>query len=48
MAGGLGPANIRSALDIAPAGVDVCRGVELAPGRKDPRLLTALGREVDR
>ena len=46
LAGGLDPANIRQSLRIAPAGVDVCRGVESEPGRKDPDLLRALGKEV--
>jgi len=46
LAGGLGPANVKESLAAAPAGVDVCRGVEAAPGRKDPALLRALGEEV--
>ena len=42
IAGGLNPANVRDALRATdPAGVDVSSGVELAPGRKDPALITA-------
>ncbi|MBE0567275.1 MAG: hypothetical protein IH621_15045, partial [Krumholzibacteria bacterium] len=39
-------ANVKQALAAAPAGVDVCRGVESAPGRKDPQRLAAVGKEV--
>ena len=46
LAGGLGPENVKESLAAAPAGLDVCRGVEAAPGRKDPALLQALGEEV--
>lgn len=46
LAGGLDSANVKQALAAAPAGVDVCRGVELAPGRKDPQRLAAVGKEV--
>ncbi|RKZ17072.1 hypothetical protein DRQ50_05420 [bacterium] len=46
LAGGLDPANIEQSLGMAPAGVDVCRGVEAEPGRKDHELLRTLGRKV--
>jgi len=37
LAGGLSPLNINSALKVASCeGVDVCSGVELQPGMKDP------------
>ncbi|MCP4571205.1 MAG: hypothetical protein GY838_02525 [bacterium] len=46
VAGSLDPTNIHEIMKDAPAGVDVCRGVESAPGRKDPDLLRAFAREV--
>ena len=40
LAGGLRPSNIRQALsELQPAGIDVCSGVEAAPGIKDLDLL---------
>jgi phosphoribosylanthranilate isomerase len=40
IAGGLGPANVRDALrESGATGVDVCSGVESAPGIKDHALL---------
>ena len=43
MAGGIGPHNVREALDASGAwGVDVSSGVERSPGIKDEALLRAL------
>ena len=49
-AGGVRPANVRKVLESLPGvfAVDVCSGVESSPGRKDPRLLGDLFREVER
>lgn len=48
LAGGLKPENVRSAVHIVqPYGVDVCSGVESAPGIKDMKKLTAFVREVN-
>ena len=53
LAGGVGPGRVRelvgrcrAAAGAPPWGIDVCSGVESAPGRKDPRLLRALFEEV--
>ncbi len=47
VAGGIRPGNVAAALTASgAAGVDVCSGVESAPGRKDPELLAQLFREV--
>lgn len=47
VAGGIGPGNARRALaESGAAGVDVCSGVESAPGVKDPVLLERLVRAV--
>ena len=49
VAGGLGPDDVASVLAAAqPFGVDVCRGVESAPGRKDPLRVAAFMKEVGR
>ena len=40
LAGGLNPGNVATALEtVRPFGVDVTTGVEVEPGRKDPRKL---------
>jgi phosphoribosylanthranilate isomerase len=47
VAGGIGPANARRALAVSgAAGIDVCSGVESAPGVKDHDLMTRLFEEV--
>ncbi len=47
VAGGVGPGNVRRALAESRAdGVDVCSGVESAPGIKDPDLLERLFSEL--
>jgi phosphoribosylanthranilate isomerase len=47
LAGGLGPDNVRRAIERArPAAVDVASGVERQPGRKDPALMRAFVREA--
>jgi len=47
LAGGIRPDNVRRVIaTLRPFAVDVCSGVESAPGRKDPRLLRQLFQEV--
>jgi phosphoribosylanthranilate isomerase len=47
LAGGLGPDNVRPAIQAArPFAIDVCSRVESAPGIKDPELLRRLFEEV--
>ena len=47
LAGGLSPENVAAAIITAkPYAVDVCSGIEAAPGRKDPARLEAFVREV--
>ncbi|HVR06735.1 MAG TPA: phosphoribosylanthranilate isomerase [Thermoanaerobaculia bacterium] len=47
LAGGIGPGNVRQVVaTLRPFAVDVCSGVESAPGRKDPQLLQQLFEEV--
>lgn len=48
VAGGLNPENVASAIrEARPFGVDICGGVESAPGKKDPERLRALMREIE-
>lgn len=45
LAGGLRPENLAEAASaVGPAGLDLCSGVEVSPGRKDPAELRALAR----
>jgi phosphoribosylanthranilate isomerase len=47
LAGGLKPENVADAIRIAePYAVDVCSGVEMEPGKKDPTRLKALMQAV--
>ena len=47
LAGGLRPDNVRDAIRmVRPYGVDVCSGIESAPGKKDPGKLTQFMKEV--
>jgi len=51
LAGGITPDNIQQAIELVhPYGIDLCSGVEISPGRKDPeklrRLMSAIGRVV--
>jgi phosphoribosylanthranilate isomerase len=47
LAGGIRPANVRRLVaTLRPFAVDVCSGVESAPGKKDPELLRQLFQEV--
>jgi len=48
VAGGIRPDNVALAAAVGAYGLDVCSGVESAPGRKDPELLRALFRAVGR
>ncbi len=47
LAGGLTPANVAQAIEVArPQAVDVASGVEAAPGKKDPEKLRAFFEKV--
>lgn len=48
LAGGITAENARDAISIAkPYAIDVCSGIELAPGKKDPAKIKALMRAVN-
>lgn len=48
LAGGLRPDNVAQAIaEAQPFGIDVASGVESRPGKKDPRALRELMREVE-
>jgi phosphoribosylanthranilate isomerase len=48
VAGGLRPDNVAQAIaEAQPFGIDVASGVEARPGKKDPRALRQLMREVE-
>jgi len=48
LAGGLRPDNVAQAIaEVQPFGIDVASGVESRPGKKDPRAMRALMREVE-
>lgn len=48
LAGGITPDNVGKAISIAkPYAVDVCSGVEAAPGKKDPVKIEALMRAIN-
>jgi len=47
LAGGLNPANVNEAIQkVRPWGVDVCSGVEIVPGKKDPQKMNDFVKEV--
>jgi phosphoribosylanthranilate isomerase len=47
LAGGIRPDNVRRVVaTLRPFAVDICSGVESAPGRKEPRLLRQLFEEI--
>ncbi|MFC2025118.1 phosphoribosylanthranilate isomerase [Chloroflexota bacterium] len=53
LAGGINPENIQQAIKLVhPYGIDLCSGVEVAPGQKDPeklhRLMSAVRKAVPR
>lgn len=50
IAGGITPQCLPELLGFAPAGIDVCSGIEAAPGRKDSNKMRALfaGLEIKR
>lgn len=53
LAGGINPDNVQQAIELVhPDGIDLCSGVEVAPGQKDPeklrRLMSAIREAVPR
>ena len=48
LAGGLRPENVVEAISrVRPYAIDVCSGVESLPGKKDPKKLRELMRQVE-
>ena len=49
LAGGITPENIQQAIEMVhPYGIDLCSGVEVAPGQKDPEKLRRLMSAINR
>lgn len=48
LAGGIRPGNVRAAAATGADAIDVCSGIESAPGQKDRRLLERLFEELNR
>ncbi|HOQ05164.1 MAG TPA: phosphoribosylanthranilate isomerase [Anaerohalosphaeraceae bacterium] len=48
LSGGIGPHNIRQALEVGTYGIDINSGVESAPGKKDPAKLKQLFDSISR
>lgn len=46
LAGGIGPHNVRTALDVGAFGLDIGSAIEAAPGRKNPDQLRSLFDEL--
>lgn len=47
LAGGINPDNIQQALEqVSPAVIDVASGVEISPGKKDPKKIVSLIKQI--